>query len=51
MPHAQEQRETLEALLRDRLRLMTNLRYDLEFHEYGTLPSYAVKAKRFKDLR
>ena len=51
VPHAQGQQETLEALLKDRLRLRTNLRYDLEFHEYGTLPRYPVKAKRFKDLR
>jgi len=33
------------------LRTKTNLRYNLEFHDYGTLPRYEVKAKRFKDLR
>jgi phenylacetate-CoA ligase len=33
------------------LRLKTNLGYNLEFHDYGTLPRYDVKAKRFKDLR
>jgi phenylacetate-CoA ligase len=27
------------------------LRYDIEFHAYDTLPRYAVKARRFKDLR
>jgi phenylacetate-CoA ligase len=35
----------------DQLRVKTGLRYTLEFHEYGTLPRYDVKAKRFKDLR
>ena len=33
------------------LRVKTNLGYNLEFHEHGTLPRYDVKAKRFKDLR
>ena len=27
------------------------LRFALEFHEYGSLPRYGVKAARFKDLR
>ena len=43
--------ETIRAKLIDQLRLKTNLGYNLEFHEYGTLPRYDVKAKRFKDLR
>ena len=33
------------------LRLQTNLGYNIEFHGYGTLPRYDVKAKRFRDLR
>ena len=37
--------------LKDQLRLKTNLGYVIEFHEYGTLPRYQLKAKRFKDLR
>ncbi|MCJ7596725.1 MAG: phenylacetate--CoA ligase family protein [Desulfobacterales bacterium] len=41
----------IEAQLKDQLRLKTNLGYVLEFHDYGTLPRYDVKAKRFKDLR
>jgi phenylacetate-CoA ligase len=45
------QREEIAAKLRDQLRLKTNLGYKLEFHDYGTLPRYEVKAKRFKDLR
>jgi phenylacetate-CoA ligase len=41
----------VEQELVQQLRLKTGLRYNLEFHDYGTLPRYAVKAKRFKDLR
>jgi phenylacetate-CoA ligase len=51
VPEAVEQREEVEARLVDQLRLKTNLRYNLEFHEYNTLPRYLVKARRFKDLR
>ena len=48
---AQEQKDTIEARLRDQLRLKTNLGYKIEFHEHGTLPRYDVKAQRFRDLR
>jgi phenylacetate-CoA ligase len=51
LPDSVNQRDKIEAQLVDQLRLKTNLRYDLEFKEYGTLPRYEVKAKRFKDLR
>ena len=51
VPEAVGQREEVEARLVDQLRLKTNLRYNLEFHEYNTLPRYQVKARRFKDLR
>jgi phenylacetate-CoA ligase len=51
LPERANQRDKIEAQLVDQLRLKTNLRYDLEFKEYGTLPRYEVKAKRFKDLR
>jgi phenylacetate-CoA ligase len=44
------QREILPVLV-DQLRLKTNLRYDITFHPYGSLPRYEGKAKRFKDLR
>jgi phenylacetate-CoA ligase len=37
--------------LKDRLRLKTNLGYKIEVHPYGSLPRYALKAKRFKDMR
>ena len=50
-PGSEGQRERVESKLIDQLRLKTNLSYKLEFHDYGTLPRYEVKAKRFKDLR
>lgn len=50
-PGQQNNIETIRAKLIDQLRVRTNLGYNLEFHEYGTLPRYDVKAKRFKDLR
>jgi phenylacetate-CoA ligase len=51
IPDALGRKENVEATLRDQFRLKTNLGYNLEFHDYGTLPRYEVKAKRFKDLR
>jgi phenylacetate-CoA ligase len=51
MPGLEDRQSEIEAQLKDQLRLKTNLGYKLEFHEYGTLPRYEVKAKRFKDLR
>ncbi|NOX34687.1 MAG: phenylacetate--CoA ligase [Deltaproteobacteria bacterium] len=44
-------RSSMENILKDQLRLKTNLGYQIEFYDYGTLPRYDVKAKRFKDLR
>jgi phenylacetate-CoA ligase len=41
----------VEQRLVQQLRVKTGLRYNLEFHDYGTLPRYAIKARRFKDLR
>ncbi len=51
MPGAKDRAGEIEARLKDQLRLKTNLGYQLEFHEYGRLPRYEVKARRFKDLR
>jgi len=47
----QQNIEAIRAKLIYQLRVKTNLGYNLEFNEYGTLPRYDVKAKRFKDLR
>lgn len=49
MPNAS--RTAIEPFLKDQLRLKTNLGYLIEFYDYGTLPRYEAKAKRFKDLR
>jgi len=43
--------EKTEQRLKDELRLKTNLGYKLEFHDYGSLPRFEVKARRFKDMR
>ena len=51
LPQWKDQKDKVELILVDQLRLKTNLRYDLEYHEYESLPRYEVKAKRFKDLR
>lgn len=51
LPGSEDRRPEIEAHLVDQLRLKTNLRYDLEFHPYGSLPRYEVKARRFRDLR
>jgi phenylacetate-CoA ligase len=51
VPNAGTQIKEIEARLVDQLRIKTNLRYNLSFHGYETLPRYEVKAKRFKDLR
>ena len=51
VPGAEGQAQIIESRLRDQLRLKTNLAYQLEFHDYGSLTRYEVKARRFKDLR
>jgi phenylacetate-CoA ligase len=51
VPGTEVSRETVRQELTRQLRLKTNLAYNLEFHEFGSLPRYEVKAKRFKDLR
>lgn len=51
MPGKEDQLKTIENRLKDQLRLKTNLGYRIEFFDYGKLPRYEVKAKRFKDLR
>jgi phenylacetate-CoA ligase len=48
---AKERSPDVEETLKTELRLKTNLGYKLEFHDYGSLPRYEVKAKRFKDER
>lgn len=50
-PGAEGQEKNTLAKLNERLRLKTNLRFNIRFHAYGTLPRHSIKAKRFKDLR
>jgi phenylacetate-CoA ligase len=51
MPGMEDRANILEKQLKDQLRLKTNLGYRLEFYDFGRLPRYDVKARRFKDLR
>ena len=51
MPESENRAKAIEQTLKDRLRLKTNLGYRIEIYDYGRLPRYDVKAKRFKDLR
>jgi phenylacetate-CoA ligase len=51
MPGAEDRLKSVEARLKEQLRLKTNLAYRLEYYDYGRLPRYDVKARRFKDLR
>jgi phenylacetate-CoA ligase len=50
-PEASGSGTSVNHRLVDQLRIKTNLGYNIEFHDYGSLPRYEVKAKRFKDLR
>ena len=51
LPEAGRGRDEIEAELSHQLRLKTNLGYAIEFHPFGSLPRYDVKARRFKDRR
>jgi phenylacetate-CoA ligase len=51
LPGQEGKTDLVKAKLTDQLRLKTNLGYNLEFHEYNTLPRYDAKSKRFKDMR
>jgi len=50
-PDTKETQEAIQGELSRQLRLKTNLAYKIEFHPFGSLPRYEVKAKRFQDLR
>jgi phenylacetate-CoA ligase len=51
LPGQEDRKQSIETLLKDQLRLKTNLGYRLEFYDFGRLPRYDVKARRFKDMR
>ncbi len=50
-PGLQGSQDDLLRGLKDQLRLKTNLGYKVELCDAGSLPRYALKAKRFKDMR
>jgi phenylacetate-CoA ligase len=50
-PEFASQVDAIKTKLVDQLRVKTNLGYNLEFHNFGTLPRAEGKAKRFKDMR
>lgn len=51
LPEYASQADTIRATLVDQLRLKTNLGYNIEFHEYESLPRSQAKSRRFQDLR
>lgn len=51
LPSCENRKDYVQEILARQLRLKTNLNYSLEFHPFGSLPRYEIKAKRFKDLR
>ncbi len=51
LPEHESDADAVRAKLADQLRLKTNLGYNLEFHEYGSLPRSETKSRRFQDLR
>ncbi len=51
LPEYKKNQAGIEDKLINQLRLKTNLRYELEFHDYGTLPRSALKSRRFLDVR
>jgi phenylacetate-CoA ligase len=51
LPEYQQDTEKLKEKAIRELRNATQLRCEVEFHPFGSLPRYEVKAKRVKDLR
>jgi phenylacetate-CoA ligase len=50
-PEYKKDEAAIKAKLTDQLRLITNLGYNIEFHEYGSLPRSQAKSRRFLDQR
>jgi len=51
IPEYKDKVDEIRAILVDQLRLKTNLGYNIEFHEYESLPRSQTKSRRFQDLR
>jgi phenylacetate-CoA ligase len=51
LPEYQPDEANIRTVLIDQLRVKTNLGYNIEFHEYESLPRSQAKSRRFQDLR
>jgi len=51
LPEYKKDEAAIKAKLNDQLRLTTNLGYNIEFHEYESLPRSQAKSRRFLDQR
>jgi phenylacetate-CoA ligase len=51
LPQYKKDADAIKARLTDQLRIKTNLGYNIEFHEYESLPRSQAKSRRFQDLR
>jgi phenylacetate-CoA ligase len=50
-PEYKKDEAAIKAKLTDQLRITTNLGYNIEFHEFGSLPRSQAKSRRFQDMR
>ncbi len=51
LPEHKKDTDAVRAKLTDQLRIKTNLGYNIEFHEYESLPRSQTKSRRFQDQR
>jgi phenylacetate-CoA ligase len=51
LPEHKKETDAVKAKLTDQLRIKTNLGYNIEFHDYGSLPRSQTKSRRFQDQR
>jgi phenylacetate-CoA ligase len=51
LPEYKKDEAKIKAKLTDQLRITTNLGYNIEFHEYESLPRSQAKSRRFIDQR
>lgn len=51
LPEYHNDEVAIKTMLAYQLRVKTNLGYNIEFHEYGSLPRVQAKSRRFQDLR
>ncbi len=51
IPEYKDDEAAIRAVLTDQLRVKTNLGYNIEFHEYESLPRSQTKSRRFQDQR